>query len=39
MEEALAVERSAFNDCFRTADARAGISGFIAKETPEFTGG
>jgi enoyl-CoA hydratase len=38
MEEALAVERAAFNDCFRTSDAQAGILAFIAKETPEFTG-
>jgi enoyl-CoA hydratase len=38
MEEALGVERAAFNDCFHTRDAKAGILAFIAKETPEFTG-
>jgi enoyl-CoA hydratase/carnithine racemase len=38
IEEALAIERSEFNDCFRTADAKSGILAFIAKETPEFTG-
>jgi len=38
MDEALAIERVAFNGCFRTADAKAGILAFIAKEAPEFTG-
>ena len=38
MEEALGVERAAFNDCFRTRDAKAGILAFIDKGTPEFSG-
>lgn len=38
IEEALAVERRAFNEVFRTNDAKAGIQAFLAKEKPEFTG-
>lgn len=38
MDEALAIERGAFNACFNTADARAGILAFIDKQTPTFSG-
>ena len=38
LDEALAIERAAFNGCFRTEDARRGIEAFINKETPEFIG-
>jgi enoyl-CoA hydratase/carnithine racemase len=38
MDDALAIEREAFNACFKTADARAGILAFIDKQTPTFTG-
>lgn len=38
IEEALAVERRAFNEVFRTADAATGIAAFLAKEKPEFEG-
>jgi len=36
--EALAVERSVFNEVFRTEDAKKGILAFINKEQAEFTG-
>lgn len=36
--EALAVERKVFNNVFRTADARAGITAFLNKEQPDFEG-
>jgi enoyl-CoA hydratase/carnithine racemase len=38
IDEALAVERRVFNQVFRTADAKAGIAAFLAKEKPEFEG-
>jgi 2-(1,2-epoxy-1,2-dihydrophenyl)acetyl-CoA isomerase len=38
IDEAMAAERDAFNSCFATQDARAGIAAFIAKEQAEFVG-
>lgn len=36
--DALEIERGVFNRVFRTADARSGISAFLAKEKPDFKG-
>jgi enoyl-CoA hydratase/carnithine racemase len=38
LEEGLEAERAAFNRCFVTDDARAGILAFVNKEQPTFTG-
>ncbi len=38
IDEALAVERTVFDEVFKTADARTGILAFVAKETPTFSG-
>ncbi|MGI9584156.1 MAG: enoyl-CoA hydratase/isomerase family protein [Acidimicrobiia bacterium] len=38
LEEGLAIEAEQFARVFTTADARAGIAAFIAKEKPDFTG-
>ena len=37
-DDALTAERDAFNECFWTEDAKAGILAFIAKESAEFVG-
>lgn len=37
-EEQLAAERAAIVDCGRAADAREGISAFVARRTPHFEG-
>ncbi|MCP3995552.1 MAG: enoyl-CoA hydratase/isomerase family protein [bacterium] len=38
LESALSVEREAFEDVFKTADAKRGILAFLNKEQTEFTG-
>jgi len=38
IDGALSVEREAFEDVFKTADAKAGILAFVNKEQAEFTG-
>lgn len=38
LESALSVEREAFEEVFKTADAKAGILAFVNKEQAEFTG-
>jgi enoyl-CoA hydratase/carnithine racemase len=38
IDEALVAEREAFNEVFRTDDAKTGIRAFLAKEKPEFDG-
>lgn len=38
LESALSVEREAFEDVFKTADARVGIMAFVNKEKAEFSG-
>ena len=38
IDEAMAIERDAFNGCFATEDAKTGIMAFIAKEAPSFIG-
>ena len=37
-DEALAVERAAFNDLFATRDAREGVTAFLEKRSAEFEG-
>jgi enoyl-CoA hydratase/carnithine racemase len=38
IDEAMEVEEEAFNACFATADAKAGILAFVNKEKADFTG-
>lgn len=38
VDQGLLVEREAFNDSFKTEDAREGVSAFIAKRPPSFKG-
>ena len=38
VEEGLLVEREAFNEAFKTEDAREGVAAFIAKRQPQFKG-
>ena len=38
IEEGLAIERGQFNRVFKTADAKAGVQAFTAKEVPNFVG-
>jgi len=38
VDQGLLVEREAFNESFKTEDAREGVAAFIAKRKPEFTG-
>jgi enoyl-CoA hydratase/carnithine racemase len=38
IDDAMEVERGAFNACFTTEDAKTGILAFIAKEKPSFVG-
>ena len=38
IDEAMEVERDAFNACFATSDAKAGILAFVNKEKADFTG-
>lgn len=38
LEAALEIERSAFEEVFRTADAKSGILAFVSKEKPGFVG-
>jgi enoyl-CoA hydratase len=38
VDQGLLVEREAFNESFKTEDAREGVSAFIAKRPPEFKG-
>jgi enoyl-CoA hydratase len=38
VDEGLLVEREAFNESFKTEDAREGVAAFIAKRQAEFKG-
>lgn len=38
VSEGLLIERDAFNESFKTGDAREGVAAFIAKRDPEFKG-
>lgn len=38
LKKALEIEAAAFNDCFWTDDAKAGVAAFIAKRAAEFQG-
>lgn len=38
IDDALAIEREAFDDCFDTSDAREGVDAFLNKRDPNFTG-
>jgi enoyl-CoA hydratase/carnithine racemase len=38
VDQGLLVEREAFNESFKTEDAREGVAAFIAKRKAEFTG-
>jgi enoyl-CoA hydratase/carnithine racemase len=38
VEEGLLIERDAFNESFKTEDAREGVAAFIAKRQAEFKG-
>ncbi len=38
IDEALAVERAAFDRCFNSDDAREGVDAFLNKRAPNFTG-
>ncbi|MGH8952384.1 MAG: enoyl-CoA hydratase/isomerase family protein [Acidimicrobiia bacterium] len=38
VSEGLLIEREAFNDSFRTEDAREGVAAFIGKREPDFKG-
>ena len=38
IDEAMAVEAAAFQDCFWTEDAKEGVSAFIEKRKPDFQG-
>jgi enoyl-CoA hydratase len=38
VDEGLLIERDAFNQSFKTEDAREGVAAFIAKREAEFKG-
>jgi enoyl-CoA hydratase len=38
VDEGLLIERDAFNESFKTEDAREGVAAFIAKRPAEFKG-